>query len=228
MLKHLQQLTRDRNSFTIETLSFDNDQFVVGYSSTSSIPQKDVLITLKNPSRRNRNYTTIANVDTEVSSGSTDIYFFADDFTVTEGTNTAGDTVTRVRALDTLGVISPGASPVSAVHTLNFGSAFNITGTTGQADIGINFPDQTGVPSQYVHAEGTAADVWTINHNLDNPVPLVQVYEQDSTMTYQVIPDEIISQSQNQITIQFQTEVAGFAILMAAPFTPGTSINPPR
>ena len=217
---------RNRNSFTVETLSFDNDQFTVGYSSTSSIPQKDVLVSLKNPSLVTGT-TTISNDDIEVSSGSTDIYFFADDFTVTEGTNTAGDTVTRVRALDTLGVISPGASPVSAVHTLNFGSAFNITGTTGQADIGINFPEQTGVPSQYVHEQTSAAATWSVKHDLENLWPIVNVYEIDGGTSSQVIPESIVAVSLNELTITFQTNVTGVATVVAAPFTSGGT-NPPR
>ena len=85
-------------------------------------------------------------------------------------------------------------------------------GTTGEAIVSLR-PGASG-PQIYTHTQSTDADIWTINHNLGTMYPIVQIYEDDTAKPYQVIPDEIISQSINQTTIQFVKMVSGTAVLI--------------
>ena len=55
--------------------------------------------------------------------------------------------------------------------------------------------------------EGTT---WVVTHNLDTLAPLVQAYDQDD---YQVIPQSIRINDENNVTITFPSSVSGSAVV---------------
>lgn len=70
----------------------------------------------------------------------------------------------------------------------------------------------TNVINSYVHTEETAAETWTVNHNLNTGTPIVMVY--DTTPEY-VIPAQILPVDNNNLTIEFSTGngIAGKAVI---------------
>jgi len=79
---------------------------------------------------------------------------------------------------------------------------------------------QTGIPvwvpltneiASYVHAQSPGDTTWVINHNLNTTTPAVQVYGTDGKS---IIPDEIVVNTNNQITITFGISFAGRAIVL--------------
>ena len=64
----------------------------------------------------------------------------------------------------------------------------------------------------YIHAQGTTASTWTVNHGLNTTTPTVQVYQaSDNKM---VIPGDIQITSNNQVVISFGVAVDGRAVVM--------------
>jgi len=61
----------------------------------------------------------------------------------------------------------------------------------------------------FVHEQGISSDAWTIVHNLNKRPSVIAV----DTVGRTQIPDEIIYDNDNQLTIQFISAFAGFAYL---------------
>jgi hypothetical protein len=72
----------------------------------------------------------------------------------------------------------------------------SLTASSITGSIGVNF------------TQSSPSTTWTINHNLNNQHPLVQVYGADHNM---VIPTNISGSSTNQIIVTFSTAFAGYA-----------------
>ena len=77
------------------------------------------------------------------------------------------------------------------------------SGTSGTS--GIN-----GISQGVFYTQGTAGTSWTINHGLNNYIPIVQVYDADNKM---IIPKDITLTSQNTVTVSFTTAQAGKAVV---------------
>lgn len=63
----------------------------------------------------------------------------------------------------------------------------------------------------YIHNQTSASTTWTVTHNLNTTIPLVQVYGTDNKV---FTPDEITIVNNNQVTITVGTAVAGRAVVM--------------
>jgi hypothetical protein len=81
---------------------------------------------------------------------------------------------------------------VSASQAVTASYAFNI------ADQGYNF------------TQTTAAVTWSINHNLDTLIPLVDVYD---PIYSQLIPAQVISIDTNNLEVRFSSPNSGYAIV---------------
>lgn len=64
--------------------------------------------------------------------------------------------------------------------------------------------------SSHRHDQTTPALEWTVNHELNTNIVVVQVYDQYGN---QVIPDNISCATKNQVTISFSMPIIGAAIL---------------
>lgn len=62
----------------------------------------------------------------------------------------------------------------------------------------------------YKHTQGAASTTWTVTHNLNFTNPLVTIYNSENKV---IIPEEIISTSNNVVTIQFTEAVSGYATI---------------
>lgn len=62
--------------------------------------------------------------------------------------------------------------------------------------VGINF------------VQSSSSTTWTINHNLNNKYPLVQIYDSSDAT---IIPQSIVGTSTNTVTITFSTAISGYA-----------------
>lgn len=70
----------------------------------------------------------------------------------------------------------------------------------------------------YKHNQSTPALEWTVNHNLNTAIGIVQVYDETGHM---VLPDDIDSSNINSTVIKFSTPSAGFAVFMYGSFLSG-------
>jgi hypothetical protein len=90
--------------------------------------------------------------------------------------------------------------------TLTAGTLVVSNGYSGSSGTsGIN-----GISQGVFWTQGTAGTSWTINHGLNNYIPIVQVYDADNKM---IIPKDIILTSQNTVTVSFTTPQAGKAVV---------------
>lgn len=62
----------------------------------------------------------------------------------------------------------------------------------------------------YIFTQSVNATTWSISHNLNTDVPLINVYDNDY---YQVVPTQIISLNNNSTEVQFSSPITGYAIL---------------
>jgi hypothetical protein len=86
-------------------------------------------------------------------------------------------------------------------------SATSITGSLlGTASYALN----TGEVFGYQHTQSSAANSWTINHNLSTFTPVVQVFD---TNYKQILPKEIQSTTVNRTVVTFDYNQAGYAIV---------------
>ena len=54
----------------------------------------------------------------------------------------------------------------------------------------------------------TPSDTWTVNHNLNNQHPLVQIYDSNHVM---FIPQKVSGSSANTVIVTFSTATTGYA-----------------
>jgi hypothetical protein len=78
---------------------------------------------------------------------------------------------------------------------------FIVSGTVDFANANID-------NSRYLHSQTSAANTWSVNHNLEYSYPNVTIY--DST-GYVIQPDEIISVDNNTTSVLFNVAQAGYA-----------------
>jgi len=78
---------------------------------------------------------------------------------------------------------------------------FIVSGTVDFANANID-------NSRYLHSQTSAANTWSVNHNLEYNYPNVTIY--DST-GYVIQPDEIISVDNNTTSVRFTVAQAGYA-----------------
>lgn len=78
----------------------------------------------------------------------------------------------------------------------------------------------TGVPlwvplssatTAHIHTQSSAAQTWTITHNLGTVSPIVQVYDSTEKM---IIPDTVVPLSNDQTQITFATAITGYAAIL--------------
>jgi len=74
----------------------------------------------------------------------------------------------------------------------------------------------------YVHTEAVAATTWTITHNLNTTVPLLQIYNAAGEM---LIPDSVTPTSNNIMEVTFNTAIAGTAIVLFGDLMPQSGIG---
>lgn len=72
----------------------------------------------------------------------------------------------------------------------------------------------------YVHIQESDSATWTITHNLNTGVPIVQVYDETHTM---VIPDSVDPQDNNVVEISFGAAMSGSAVILAGNAGSGTA-----
>jgi len=71
----------------------------------------------------------------------------------------------------------------------------------------------TNVINTYTYQQATPSYFWNINHNLDTSTPVVQAYSNDSPPVM-LIPDEVTVNDNNNVTISFGADQAGYAVVM--------------
>ena len=74
----------------------------------------------------------------------------------------------------------------------------------------------------YVHTEAVAATTWTITHNLNTTIPLLQIYNAAGEM---LIPDSVTPTSNNIMEVTFNTAIAGTAIVLFGDLMPQSGIG---
>lgn len=62
----------------------------------------------------------------------------------------------------------------------------------------------------------TPATSWTFNHNLNERHPLITVYDNNHEV---IIPQDVIANNNNTVTINFSANTTGYAVAGAGPFT---------
>ena len=78
---------------------------------------------------------------------------------------------------------------------------FIVSGTVDFANANID-------NSRYLHSQTSAANTWSVNHNLEYSYPNVTIYD---TTGYVIQPDEIISVDNNTTSVLFTVAQAGYA-----------------
>lgn len=74
----------------------------------------------------------------------------------------------------------------------------------------------------YVHTEAVAASSWTVTHNLNTTIPLLQVYNAAGEM---LIPDSVTPLSNNEMTITFSAAMDGTAIVLFGDLLPQSGVG---
>ena len=74
----------------------------------------------------------------------------------------------------------------------------------------------------YVHTEAVAATTWTVTHNLNTTIPLLQIYNAAGEM---LIPDSVTPTSNNIMEVTFNTAVDGTAVVLFGDLIPQSGIG---
>jgi len=74
----------------------------------------------------------------------------------------------------------------------------------------------------YVHTEAVAATTWTVTHNLNTTIPLLQIYNAAGEM---LIPDSVTPTSNNIMEVTFSTAIAGTAIVLFGDLMPSSGVG---
>ena len=74
----------------------------------------------------------------------------------------------------------------------------------------------------YVHTEAVAATTWTVTHNLNTTIPLLQVYNAAGEM---LIPDSVTPTSNNVMEVTFSAAVDGTAVVLFGDLMPQSGIG---
>jgi hypothetical protein len=61
------------------------------------------------------------------------------------------------------------------------------------------------------HTQISASTTWTINHNLNNPLVGCDVYVHDNGVLEKILPLNVVTTSNNTLTINFSSARAGNA-----------------
>jgi hypothetical protein len=88
------------------------------------------------------------------------------------------------------------ANADTASYVLNAISASYALTSSYAASVGINF------------VQSSPSSTWTINHNLNNKYPLVQIYDSSDAV---IIPATIVGTNTNTVTVTFSTAISGYA-----------------
>jgi len=88
------------------------------------------------------------------------------------------------------------ANADTASYVLNAVSASYALTSSYAASVGINF------------VQSSPSSTWTINHNLNNKYPLVQIYDSSDAV---IIPATIVGTNTNTVTVTFSTAISGYA-----------------
>lgn len=80
---------------------------------------------------------------------------------------------------------------------------------------GVNVPGLGGevIPKGYIFVQGVTADPWTINHNLNSEDYIICVFD---TNGEQVLPNAVTTPNANTVVVDFNTPMAGKAVLIFA------------
>jgi hypothetical protein len=82
------------------------------------------------------------------------------------------------------------------------------------AEINDNIPvwiPLTNEIGMHKYVQPVASSTWVINHNLNTPFVMVQVFDGNNQM---VIPDEIIIDSSSQVTVSLGVAIIGSAVIL--------------
>ena len=74
----------------------------------------------------------------------------------------------------------------------------------------------------YVHTEAVAATTWTVTHDLNTTIPLLQVYNAAGEM---LIPDSVTPLNNNEMTVTFSTAIAGTAVVLFGDLMPTSGLG---
>lgn len=100
------------------------------------------------------------------------------------------------------------------IEQQNFDALFEINGNTqirGEGTIDVNYINGVAVITSktYIYEQAIASDTWVINHNLHKQ-PSIHVVDSANNMQ---IPDEVIVNDEDTITVKFIAAFAGKAYL---------------
>ena len=92
------------------------------------------------------------------------------------------------------------------------------TGSSGSA--GTSGSSGLSVGNAYLHTQSSSSSTWTITHNLNYKYLSVTVYDSSDNV---MLPESIIADSVNQLTISFGVSESGYAMLSYGASSSGTS-----
>ena len=123
---------------------------------------------------------------------------------------------------------SSGSAGTSGINGTNGTSGVNgtngadgssgATGSSGSA--GTSGSSGISVGNAYLHTQSSSSSTWTINHNLNYKYLSVTVYDSSDNI---MLPESIIANSANQLTISFGVNESGYAMLSYGASSSGTS-----
>lgn len=94
---------------------------------------------------------------------------------------------------------------------LNSLYAPSITGSLlGTASFALFAANVLNTQYGYIHTQNISSVSWSINHNLQSTVPIVQIY---NSSYQQLIPSSITATNQNTVDVVFAVATTGFAII---------------
>jgi hypothetical protein len=92
------------------------------------------------------------------------------------------------------------------------------TGSSGSA--GTSGSSGLSVGNAYLHTQSSSSSTWTITHNLNYKYLSVTVYDSSDNI---MLPESIVANSENQLTISFGVNESGYAMLSYGASSSGTS-----
>jgi hypothetical protein len=92
------------------------------------------------------------------------------------------------------------------------------TGSSGSG--GTSGSSGISVGNAYLHTQSSSSSTWTITHNLNYKYLSVTVYDSSDNV---MLPESIVANSENQLTISFGVSESGYAMLSYGASSSGTS-----
>lgn len=74
----------------------------------------------------------------------------------------------------------------------------------------------------YVHTQASTAQTWTITHNLNTTIPVLQIYDENDKM---IIPNQVTPTSNNVMSVTLSAPMSGKAVVLFANLIPEAGIG---